>query len=599
MNQFKLHLKDKIIVMLTVGLILSWLLVDAQKYVVSNQLLINQANIDRIVNKFELNMRSESGMIQRVKQSVEQERLDTSSARLQKALNYVVNRTAYTYGLWIKPDVVINSSEYVSPQSLETEGDKAIGDDVYWGDIFLDQEKDTLNVPIFMKIQSGLNGKEAVLYRAVDNSEILRDLRKLSISKGGKGFLINRDRKIIQLQNNDAQTIKDMGRIIDKNLNGIFNAPFDVYTENYLVSSRPIAGSTWYFIYFQNLNKNWIAFISKLGVLGFSMILLAYFLWKDHQKISLVHQEALALKLRYDEKEKERAHDINPWLSREAEQILLLRKMEDAKWLVEFKLNSALRALSGEETEIRDVYLLDMIHLLNQYLKMIMSSVRVEVPNDAKQLALSESLVSEFINLAVVIGNINEIQHVICRVDKEEMNITFTFLSDDLSIIDQVTQNMPEIVFQRNVKNEFEKHVVGNKLIYHYGKAQETKEAMEIYKAGELPERVYMLMPSQDQNTVIRIYCERLDVEVVEIEQIERVPEKEILLIGIQTYSKIEEMTSLGIKLPKHIILYGDEYDSELMALAKHYGNIQRPYSLEKVEYALRFANKQKEKYNE
>ncbi len=599
MNRVELHFKDKIAIIGIVGLILSGLIFSTQKYAVENQVLMNRVSIDQSVSQLEATMKVESDMLLRVSQNLKTIHWESGANRISAdMLRFVVNRKTYDYGLWIKPDQVINGSDYIAPRALEESGQKNVGDEIYWGDIFVDQEKSTLNIPIYVPLRASKN-HEGMLYRVVDGSDLLRSLRKLSIDKGGRGFLINREKKIIQLETYDATYIDEMSGIIDQNLTQILNQSFDTYKNHYLISARPIKGSTWYFVYFQNERTEWVVFLSKIAILMATLSGLTYFIWLDHKKVTKAHEGAKALKASYEAKITELSYHINPWLSREAEQILVLREIENSRWLMDYKLNSALRSLSGELVERCEVTFSDILHWMNNYLHVQQRHMRIEVPSQMSKIVLNESLVSELVALVLVIGEMEAIQHIICRVDYEDFIISFAFLSDNLSIIDQIKVRMKPPLFHQDEKKAFERNFVGNKLFYHYGEVLEPVEVSPVYQGGELPKRIFLLLPSEDQNAVIQIYCERLGVEVSFVEQIEKVPENEILLLGIKTYSKIEEMASLGIKLPKRMILYGDEYEHELAGMAKNYGHIQRPYSIDRVEYALRFSDKQKEKYND
>lgn len=577
---------DKVALLLVAISIITWLLMGHN----TKEKLLNQKNLelemDTLINRVNQLVQINRTMLEVTATDVEaQLNSQDRPEEIKFLLKRVVDRSDYSYGLYISPDQVINGDDRIDPIRLLEQGRKKYGETVYFGNFFFDGERKTLWIPMFMKLNDQRRASKSVLYTEIDATALVRDINRIHINRGGQGFLVDHNGKITSLSLNASvagEALTVITKLVEDNQIGQNGF---IQEKEHLIAVRAITSTDYKLIYIEPTLDLSTQNTTNYFLIGFVIMLLFAIVVIDMKRYQGYEIKILESKLPEDQKKEKENSSFYEWLQIEAEQVKQLYSTDYSVSILDFKAAHCLRMLNDSEHELLSYASNDFAEWANQHLIYSNSALKLDYYDGNSAVAMSPAMLQAGINIIDRLCSSGLDGTVQIKTDIENQLMVFNCFGEVSKILVENGGSKLKAVSYNIEKDDARITVVGTKIILSLSTKQGHRAALKkTEKANDMyPSLVYFYENETEQNAILKFYLDYLKMPYEVITSLKGVPDNSVVMITETVYFSLTEADNIGVSLPYRFIVCGDLNTDSVMDTV----TVNRPYALDKIEYAL------------
>lgn len=490
----------------------------------------------------------------------------------------------YTYSLHIKPDKIINGTDQVSPYDLEATGFKRYGDKFYYSMPYMDEEGKQLLMTIYLPLEMK-EGQKALLYRSVDIGPLMRSLIRLNSQYGGIGLLLNDDRQVINFSSAIKVSSESISKIQKLLGNRVEIGQMTQRKSEKVLIIRVLGTSNWYFAYYQDQMKTIEAIKGRGIVLLLSYFVLLIFIVREGLKSLRLERRMNEIDMQEDSNG-EHYGQILDCLKYQTSQIERIKDTPYSGPLVEYLTTLNMHIIA--ERSVTD-YLMPSVLFTKWALayRKEERKVNIEESSETSKWLITPSILNLGIDLILTLAELDGEGGMQIKCDSENRLVIFSFYGN---LIKKIPSLMETLTHRQGFINSGDLPMVNlttlaNKIILaeNDGYSLMPKVYMASEKSHPLPIEVYFLETSDEKNIVLKFYLEHLGISYKAYYEWQDTLDNKVIFVSDKFLRQIIWSENETLTKQNCVIVFGDQ----AIEVNDRWHNINRPYSLEKIVYAL------------
>lgn len=581
---------DKLIFLLITVFILGWMVMDfTQKEMLEKQLDLD-GEMDLISAHINQLVESNRVILEVASSKIDKDVLaEARENELRQLLTFTLDRVTYNFGLYLKPDRIINGFDQINPTELIKQGEKKYGEVVYFGDPYFDGERKKLIMPIYMTLNSKKTGLEGIIYTQIDAGTLISDFTRMHSKMEGQSFLVNNQGKAINLSLGKSSMTAEASLMSQLIAEDQLSSPMRLVRGDYQVISRSINSTGWKLVYIEErlsfFNSEYlnlvVMFVIILGIV--LMLILDALKLLNRDKTELPKQRELE---NIEKQEETSASFI--WLKNESNQVKRLRLTTYSEEVLHFKIQYCLDLLGDVSTEDYAFSSKKFLNWSQRHFEAQYAKIQIEEYSGNLEMGMTPDLVQVAIDLVYCLADSGLKGSVQFKSDPENQMLLFSLFGD----ISKIVGNLSNFKKRIEVYDGSDRHIgfaeIGNRIILsvNSGKKVIKAEVKSTWTPSDLPQKVYFYENIAEQNAILKYYLDHIKVPYETINSLKTVPLHSVVMMTESIYNGLIEVNSIGFEMPYHFIVCGNQENINSDDVIV----VSRPYAIEKLEYALKRA---------
>lgn len=581
---------DKLLFLLIAVLILGWMLIDfTQKETLEKQMNLDgemdliSAHMNQLVESNRMILEVASSRLVKDVLAVDREN------DLRQLLTFTVDRVTYNFGLYLKPDRIINGFDQINPSELINQGEKKYGEVVYFGEPFFDGERKKLIMPIYMTLNDKKIGTEGIIYTQIDAGNLISDFNRMDSKMEGQSFLVNNQGKAINLSLGKSLMTAEASLMNQLIAEDKLSSPMRLISGDYQVISRSINSTGWKMVYIEEkssfFNSEYMNLVVMFAlIIGIVLIHLLDTLKLINRDKTELPKEKL---LEHTEKHEETSPSF-VWLKNESNQVKKLRLTNYSDEVLQFKIQYCLDLLGDMPTEDYTFSSKKFLKWSQRHFEAQFARLQIEEYSGNLEMGMTADLVQAAIDLVYCLADSGLRGSVQFKSDPENQMLLFSLFGDISKVVGKMSTFKNQIEIYEGSDRYIRFAEIGNRIILSVssGKKAVKAEIKSSLSESDLPQLVYFYENEAEQNAILKYYLDHIKMPYETINSLKAVPMHSVVMMTESIYNGLIEVNSIGFEMPYRFIVCGNQENITSDDVIV----VSRPYAIEKLEYALKRA---------